>query len=145
MFALPEIVGLAFILLVLIALGASSCRSAKNWPERLKVVSVFSPILMFCICSIAWLVGGAIAIKHGGYTYNGKIENGIHYLRYKSKFTAVSEETWEYLEWIERWTGGWTFALGVFCMGILFVASWLYNRNAGIVGRTPDGPHSNAG
>ena len=127
--ATTEIVGLVLMLVVLVTLGVHACRSTNKWSERVKVVSVVSPMLMFCVCSIAWLVGGAIAIGHGGYTWNGKIENGVHFVRYKSRYTAVTEETWHYLQWIEGWTGGWTLVAGIFSMAILLLAACVYKRS----------------
>ena len=126
------------VLLVLVC-GVRFLREACSWRGLLLNLLISLPALLICVCLFAFMICHKISIKLGGHTYDGKIENGLHYVRYKAKSTQVSEETWRYLEGIEWWTNTWFIAfitLVIFCLAMFLLGALMDYRNGVTVGET---------
>ena len=110
--------------------GFESIRQAKKSDLRARyVLSLKLACLgLFCVCSIAWLVGGEIRQYYGGTVQGGRIENDQHFLSYKTEFIPVDKDTWEFLECVEVWTGQWCWAVGALGLVGLMVISFIENR-----------------
>ena len=131
LYSLPEIIGLLLLLFGALLIAGQAFLTAETISQRGFVIWQSLCFSTFCVSIIAWLVGGAILVHHGGYPSEGKMEDGVHYVRYKAGYTQVSEDTWTYLERVEYWTSGRAFVTGAIGFSLFFLSAYLLGGKRG--------------
>ena len=105
----------------IIAIGAIHQSRSMTLPQRLRLWAKLLGLALFVLGTFLWLVGHGISMSYGGYTYDGKIEDGRYYLEYKGDFIEVSKETWDYLETVESALGHRWMLLGALGMAAFVI------------------------
>ena len=123
-----------FVVLALFAVGLIFCAFAAisrsgsmNLAQGLRLWAKLLGMMLFVVGMFMWFVGHAICLSYGGYTHDGKIENGRYYLECKGDYTIVSKETWDYLVGVEATFGDRWWFVSAFGM-MLFLVLGFYEK-----------------